>query len=416
MPKSPGHGSLLVIFLTVFIDLLGFGIVLPLLPIYAEEFTLDESGIELGLLMASFSAMQFFFAPVWGRLSDRMGRRPVILIGLFGSVIFYALFGYGTIRGSMPLLFISRIGAGVAGATISTAQAYIADSTSLEKRPVGMALIGMAFGLGFTFGPLLGYLAVPTGNGDPGPLPGFVAAGLSFVAFFIAIFSLPESLHADSQTASHKFIDVDAWRVAISVPSVGAVLLSIFVCVFSFANFETTLAMLIKGNTDPAAFELSFRQICLTFAYIGFVLALVQGGLVRRLAGKVSEGTMASAGAAGEVVGFVCLIVAIYQASTTILYVALTIVVAGFAFVTPSLNSLLSRRSDPHRQGAILGIGQSTSSLARIMGSGLGIPLLKIAAIAPFVCAAVLMACGLLLIIWGSRTGRDYSASSSMEP
>ncbi len=409
MSKSPHRGSLLVIFLTVFIDLLGFGIVLPLLPIYAEEFTLDESGIQLGLLMASFSAMQFIFAPVWGRLSDRIGRRPVILIGLFGSVIFYALFGYGTIQGSMILLFVSRIGAGISGATISTAQAYIADSTSLEKRPAGMALIGMAFGLGFTFGPLLGYLAVPTGTGDPGPMPGFVAAGLSLIAFLLAIFALPESLHAQSTTASHKFLDLQVWRDALSIPSVGAILLSIFVCVFSFANFETTLAMLIKGNTDPAAFELSFREVCLTFAYIGFVLALVQGGLVRRLAGKVSEGAMAAIGAAAEVVGFVCLILAIDQGSKTLLYFALTIVVGGFAFITPSLNSLLSRRSDPNRQGAILGIGQSTSSLARIVGSGLGIPLLKLDPLAPFVCAAALMTSGLVMIIWGSRRGRDYS-------
>jgi hypothetical protein len=228
------------------------------------------------------------------------------------------------------------------------------------------------------------------------------------VAFVVAIFVLPESLHADSQTAAHKFFDLEALHVAISIPSVGAILLSIFVCVFSFAKFETTLAMLIKGNSDPAVFEFSFRQVCLTFAYIGFVLALVQGGLVRRLSGKVSEGVMASAGAAAEVVGFGCLITAIHRDSSSLLYLALTIVVGGFAFITPSLNSLLSRRSDPKRQGAILGIGQSISSLARILGSGLGIPLLKLNALTPFVSAAVLMGCGLLLILWGSRTGRDY--------
>ena len=143
-PSRPG--SLLVIFLTVLIDLLGFGIVLPLLPIYAAQFTLDKSGWQLGLLMASFSAMQFVFAPLWGRVSDRIGRRPVIMIGLLGSVVFYTLFGWATIRKSMSLLFVSRIGAGMAGATISTAQAYIADTTSLNERPRGMALIGMAFG------------------------------------------------------------------------------------------------------------------------------------------------------------------------------------------------------------------------------------------------------------------------------
>ncbi len=161
MSESPRSGSLLVIFLTVFVDLLGFGMVIPLLPIYAEQFTLDESGLQLGLLMASFSAMQFLFAPMWGRLSDRIGRRPVLMIGLAGSVLFYALFGFATVLGSIRLLFVARIGAGIAGATISTAQAYIADTTSLQNRAKGMALIGAAFGLGFTFGPLFAYVALP---------------------------------------------------------------------------------------------------------------------------------------------------------------------------------------------------------------------------------------------------------------
>ncbi|MEE2706014.1 MAG: MFS transporter, partial [Planctomycetota bacterium] len=158
MQQTTSKSSLLVIFLTVFIDLLGFGIVLPLLPIYADDFATEKSignaGWLIGGLMAIFSVMQFFFAPIWGRLSDRIGRRPVLMIGLSGSVVFYTLFGVATVMKDMTLLFVSRIGAGIAGATIPTAQAYIADSTSLKDRPKGMALIGMAFGLGFTFGPL----------------------------------------------------------------------------------------------------------------------------------------------------------------------------------------------------------------------------------------------------------------------
>jgi MFS family permease len=156
--------ALLVVFLTVFIDLLGFGMVLPLLPLYgkelAGEMTPMQRGILLGLLMSSFSVMQFFFAPVWGRLSDKVGRRPILMVGLAGSVVFYGLFGVASAQASLLLLFISRIGAGVFGATITTARAYIADVTPPEKRTAGMALIGAAFGLGFTFGPLFGLLAI----------------------------------------------------------------------------------------------------------------------------------------------------------------------------------------------------------------------------------------------------------------
>ena len=199
-PSTPQHGSLFVIFLTVFIDLLGFGIVLPLLPIYGEQFatqhgfTAGQAGWMVGLLMASFSAMQFFFLPVWGRLSDLYGRRPILLVGLAGSTVFYTLFGVATVWGSLAWLFVARIGAGIAGATISTAQAYIADTTSAANRTKGMALIGAAFALGFTVGPLIGAAALLVGTtGDVSPWPGYFAAGLSGTALLLALWLLPES-------------------------------------------------------------------------------------------------------------------------------------------------------------------------------------------------------------------------------
>ena len=148
------------------IDLLGFGVVLPLLPRYGER--LEAGPATVGMLMASFSAMQFLFTPVWGRLSDRVGRRPILILGLAGSVVFYALFGYASRIASLWLMFVSRMGAGISGATIATAQAYIADSTPPERRGKGMALIGAAFGIGFTFGPLLGAAALRL---DPGSSP-----------------------------------------------------------------------------------------------------------------------------------------------------------------------------------------------------------------------------------------------------
>lgn len=401
-----------IVFLTVFIDLLGFGMVLPLLPIYADQFVVDEAGWTIGLLMASFSAMQFIFAPMWGRLSDRIGRRPVLMIGLGGSVVFYTLFGIGTEMQSLTLLFISRIGAGIAGATISTAHAYIADSTTLAERPKGMALIGMAFGLGFTFGPLFGYLAVPSGTGDPGPMPGYAAAGLSLVALILAWFKLPESRRPDSPSAKRQSLSASGLRDVMSVPSIALLLVTMFVVVFSFANFETTISMLLKGaEGQEQPFSFTFGQVCLTYAYIGFVLALVQGGIVRRIAGKVSEGILASTGAVLMAVGMLLIMKATQDQSVGLLIGALGVVVAGFAFMMPSLNSFISRRSDPDKQGGILGIGQSVNSLARIVGSALGIPLLKLNIVAPFAFGAALMGLGLLLVILASRSGRDYSTT-----
>ncbi|MFN3152082.1 MFS transporter [Bremerella sp.] len=403
-----------IVFLTVFIDLLGFGMVLPLLPIYADQFVVDEAGWLIGLLMASFSAMQFIFAPLWGRLSDRIGRRPVLMIGLLGSVVFYSLFGVATIMQSLTLLFVSRIGAGIAGATISTAQAYIADTTTLTERPKGMALIGMAFGLGFTFGPLFGYLAVPTGTGDPGPAPGFAAAGLSLVALLLAYFKLPESLSVNSPSAAKQNLSMTGLRDALSVPSIVLLLVALFVVVFSFANFETTLSMLLKGRKGQVQpFSFTFGQVCLTYAYIGFTLALVQGGIVRRVAGKVSEGILASFGCILMAIGMLLILKATQDQSVALLMGSLAVVVAGFGFMMPSLNSFISRRSDPDKQGGILGLGQSVNSLARIIGSALGIPLLKLNIVAPFVISAIIMGLGLLLVIVASRSGKDFAANDS---
>ncbi len=422
--KVPPKGSLVVIFLTVFIDLLGFGIVIPLLPIYAREFLVDSTGWTLGMLMASFSAMQFVFAPIWGHVSDRIGRRPVIMIGLFGSVVFYTLFGVATVQRSIILLFVARIGAGIAGATISTAQAYIADTTTLENRPKGMALIGMAFGLGFTFGPLIGYLAVPSGQGDPGPGPGYAAAALSLIALVLAYFCLPESRDSLAEPTPSRRLPPRAFT-ALRTPTIAALMLTTFVCIFSFANFETTLSMVIKGTAAASEhrtaeaeppFQFTFGQVCLTYAYIGFVLALVQGGIVRRLAGRVPEVALASGGAVCEILGFLAITQAIRQGSTGLLFTALTVIVTGFACLSPSLQSLISRRSDPSHQGSVLGLNQSVSALARIIGAGVGIPLLMQAIVLPFLTATVLMTLGLLLILWAGRSGQDFGSSPTEQP
>ena len=415
MNTAPRKASLLIVFLTVFIDLLGFGMVLPLLPIYAKSFGVDEHGLTLGLLMSSFSAMQFLFAPMWGRLSDRIGRRPVLMIGLAGSTTCYALFGVATLRHSLALLFAARMGAGIAGATISTAQAYIADSTTLKTRARGMALIGAAFGLGFTFGPLLGaaallFAASPEDVGAS-PWPGYVAAGLSGLALLLAAVMLPESLRKESAPAQRTLFDLSSLKTAMAIPSIGLLLLTSFISVLSFGSFETTISLLLKG--EKAGFQYTLAEVLYYFAFIGLVLTVAQGFLVRRLATRISETALATAGTLVSTVGFVCLAIASVRGEIAWLAVATIIEVTGFALVTPSLNSLISRRSDPAKQGGILGVAQSAGSLARIAGPLLAMPLFFVSPAAPYWVACGLMIASLMMVLIASRSGRDYESAEN---
>ena len=410
--KQPtaSRGSLLVIFLTVFVDLLGFGIVMPLLPIYGKVF--GVTGIWLGVLMASFSLMQFLFAPVWGRLSDRIGRRPVLIIGLLGSTTFYLLFGLASLWQNVWLLFATRIGAGIAGATIPTAQAYIADCTTLEKRASGMALIGASFGLGFTFGPLLAAAALISSTTAAGvatsPWPGFVAAGTSGIAFLLSIFLLPESLRPESSTAHRKLLDVEAWRSAFLIPSIPALLLTLFVSIFSFGGFESTLSLFLK---DPRlSFQLETHQVAFFFAYIGIVLMFVQGGLVRRLATKVAELKLAIAGCLVSILGFALLIAATRMQSFSFLMFATAVEVSGFAFINPTITSLISRRSDPAKQGSIAGLSQSVSSMARIVGPLVAMPLFEFNFMSPYIVAIVGMLAVMGILLTSANRGADFTA------
>ncbi len=438
---EPRRGSLLVIFLTVFVDLLGFGMVLPLLPIYAKHFAQEHSfdrattGAVIGLLMSSFSIMQFLFVPVWGRLSDRYGRRPILMVGLAGSTLFYALFGVATAMQSLLLLFIARIGAGIAGATISTAQAYIADTTTKEKRNKGMALIGAAFALGFTLGPSLGIVALLAG-GDVriSPWPGYVAAGFSALALLLAIFVLPESLRPGANSAEQPLFDRQALKSALTTPSIGLLLVTSFIALFSFSNFETTLSLqvhhLVEGMqngdevptvvqavlTHAAAWgydepeQAKLIVIFVVFAFLGFVLTFAQGFLVRRLAGKISEGTLAMSGGMLAIIGFLLLGWAATSSSFNLLLLAMIVEVVGFSLVSPSLQSLISRRSDPSQQGGILGLAQSSASLSRILGPIFGNMLFAFSAAWPYWAAAGLMALAVLLMTRATRGGKDFDS------
>jgi DHA1 family tetracycline resistance protein-like MFS transporter len=411
----PSGGSLAVIFLTVFIDLLGFGMVLPLLPIYAKNFGVAEHGWEIGLLMSSFSAMTFIFAPLWGRLSDRIGRRPVLIVGLIGSVGFYLLFGLATVWQSLAWLFVARIGAGIAGATIPAAQAYIADVTTLANRARGMAMIGAAFGMGFTFGPLLGAAALLFSDDlSASPWPGYAAAALSCVALLMAIFLLPESLRPGSHSVGHRVLDLRAWRDAFQTPSVPALLAAAFASLVSFASFETTISLLL--NAEDLPFRFKFHEVLLFYAFIGFTLSLAQGVLVRRLAPRVGEVALCLAGGIVTIAGFALLVAGTSSGQLWLLMVASAVEVTGFSLMTPSLQSLISRRSHPAKQGGILGVSQSTSSLARVAGPLIAVPLFFRSAVLPYAAAIAIMAVSILIFALFARRGTDHAAGAAVEP
>ena len=355
------------VFLTVVVDLIGFGIVLPLLPLYAQRF--DAKGWQIGLLFSSFSAMQFLFAPIWGRISDRVGRRPVLLIGLAGSVVFYTVFG---LADSLAWLFVARIGAGVCGATISVSNAYIADVTPREQRARGMALIGAAFGIGFTIGPPLGFFAMHQGEllheGGFVPasfvlgLPGFLAAAISLVSFLWTLTSVGEPERHEGTV--RKLFDLEALRKARSAGMLEFLLAFQLLSVFAFSNFEATLSLTLKDR-----FGYTKAESGLVYLFIGVTLALAQGFLVRRLLLRVPERTMIRAGFLVMAAGLAGLAA---SDGLPLLLVSLATAVTGFGCVTPSLSALVSKQAGPADQGGIMGLAASASALGRILGPFVG--------------------------------------------
>ncbi|NDC54537.1 MAG: MFS transporter [Planctomycetia bacterium] len=382
---APPRGALVVTFLTVFIDLLGFGIVLPVMPRQAEPYLAAlglsplAGGAVIGLLFSVFSLMQFLFSPVWGRVSDRVGRKPMLLLSLAGSVVFYALYG-GAVTlpperaaAALGLMLCARIGAGIAGASVGTAAAVIADCTTPENRARGMALIGIAFGAGFTLGPLIAYFGLALFARQPWGV-GALASLLSLVALVIALAVFRETRRPDSRAAK-EFFSLTRTSSVLSLPAVGPLVLTYFLAIFAFANFEATLARFTKegfGMTDDDNF--------LVFAAIGAVLMLA-GGIYRPLARRLSETRLLGAGLAVLIVGMAAIgvvawlvhrdVAAGHAAAAglrPVFYAAAAAAVAGFAFVNPSVSALISKRSDPARQGEVLGVNQSFASLGRILG------------------------------------------------
>jgi DHA1 family tetracycline resistance protein-like MFS transporter len=353
IPRVKEHRAKIgIVFLIVFIDLVGFGIVIPILPLYAEKY--GPTPMVFGLLMASFSVMQFVFAPILGRLSDRIGRRPVLLISLAGSAVGYVLFG---VAGSLAMLFASRIIDGISGGNISTAHAVIADITGPEDRAKGMGLIGAAFGLGFIFGPAIGALLVTVAPW----LPGIAAAAASTVAFVLVLTRLPETLDPSAGREARKHpLNLRSLAVALSHPLVGLCLLMAFCTIFAFANFETTFAQFAELR-----FSFSTSTIAWLFVYAGVLGAVVQGGLVGKLSKRFGEARLI---VAGTLLSFLALGMLPYVPGRGPLLAVLAVLALGQGIAHPSLSSLTSKLAAPDEVGGVMGLFQGMASLARIVG------------------------------------------------
>jgi DHA1 family tetracycline resistance protein-like MFS transporter len=392
---------LIIVFVTVFIDLLGFGIIIPLMPFYATHF--GASAFQVGMLATSFSLMQFLFAPLWGRWSDVVGRRPIILIGLLGSAVSYLAFG---LAHSLTLLFVSRCLAGIAGANIPTAQAYIADSTTPENRAKGMGMVGAAFGLGFIFGPALGGFLSQWGY----QAPALFAAGLSLLNFLAALVLLPESLPPERRSAARRRSRVEVFRHALARPRLPTVLAVFFLIVSAFASFESMFALY-----SQARFGFDTVTIGFLFAGVGVILAIVQGLLVGRVVKRLGEHRLVPAAIALLTIGLALVSVA---QSVPALAVGCAIIAVGMGFQSPSMLSVISQLSDPADQGSMLGVSQSLGSLARIVGPLWGgFVFDRFGHAAPFLSAAVVMSIACALSLAAFRGYRPaHRAGVATEP
>jgi MFS family permease len=306
--------------------------------------------------------MQFFFAPVWGRLSDRIGRRPVILISVTASCAGYLLFAFSR---SYRLLFISRVIAGAGGANIGTAQAYIADSTTPENRAKGMGLIGAAFGMGFILGPPLSGVLSHVGSlhGMAGNLlPGLVAASLSFTALVIAFFVLgeskPEGLTVRSGLPPQ--FDKQVWRELGHRRMLGLIMVTLFLQLLAVAGMETSVTLHARDRFNFSQLDLAYF-----FLFMGVIVAVIQGGLIGRLARAFGERTLVAIGAFAYTIGLL-LVPSIFR--VPLLYVVAFFISIGTGLCYPSLTSMVTKSSPANEQGSMLGIATAVGSLARFVG------------------------------------------------
>jgi DHA1 family tetracycline resistance protein-like MFS transporter len=346
--------ALTLIFLTVFIDLLGFGILIPILPTFATiKLNMDETMI--GVVLAVYSFMQFLFNPLLGKLSDKYGRKPIITICLFLNAIGYVIFAF---THSFEVLIISRIVGGIGGSSVSVAMAYIADVTTKENRAHGMGLIGAAFGLGFVFGPLIGGVLSKYGY----PVTGFGSAAFSFLAFLTTLIFLPES-NVNLQKSKEnvrRILDVSALKKVFTHPSVGVLIILFFIQTFAMANIYGTFALIGFEH-----YHFTDMQNGLMYGILGLVSAIVQGGLLKVFTKIMDQKVLLKFGSITMMLGLVLIPYGINFAG---LAVVVSLLSLGSGILQPTILSMISTIAPETEQGITLGTNQSMSSLARVLG------------------------------------------------
>jgi DHA1 family tetracycline resistance protein-like MFS transporter len=392
-----------ILFLIVFVDLVGFGLIIPLLPFYAERFGASPQVVTI--LLAIFSLMSMISAPLWGRISDRIGRRPVLMASMLASALAYVCMGFA---GALWTLFAARAFAGLCAGNIAAAQAYIADVTPPEKRARGMGMIGAAFGLGFIIGPALGGLVAGNDFATADlETPGLIAAALSFAAFLGVVLFLPESLPAAvrSRQSRSRFIVLQS---VLQRPLLARLIAVFFVVILAFAGMESTFAMWAMRQYGWGPMQIGY-----VFTYVGLLSAAMQGGLIGPLSRRFGEEWLLLSG-----LGLIALGLLILPFAGTLppLVVAVTGLAVGMGMMQPSLNSLISRRAAAEEQGEVMGLAQSVGSLARVLGPiAAGALFEAFGRNSPYFWGAALAGCALLLS-WRFTRTRSIAAAPHAPP
>lgn len=346
---------LLVIFLTILIDLIGFGIVIPLLPFYAARF--DASPFDVGILVAVYSLMQFVFSPVLGSLSDKYGRRPILLLSIAGSAVGYLTIG---LAGSLAVVFLGRILGGVTAGNLSTAQAYIADVTSRENRAKGMGLFGMAFGFGFILGPAL---AAILGQIDE-QTPFFFAAGLAVVNTFLIFKFLPETVTGKQEAPPRSLNRFKEIFSAMKEPRLAVINLQYFLLIVAFSMMTTAFPYFTQFNYGYSVVETGYL-----LAYVGLIAIVMQGMIFGRLANRFGESRLILAGCVTLVMSLAAVPYVTNESVGLLgLLLGTGFFAAGNSLASPSLTSLASKSASDADQGKTMGVMQSGASLARVVG------------------------------------------------